>query len=281
MLRRLFILLLSLHLSLIDAGLSYPLQSSSLTLFGTIKKRHQDALKGQYRKVNSVIQRLTNATKVNGSRQDLPEPLQKLDDLVSSGLTYKGWKEDVAQAEYRYINNPTLLESQLKRMRKKQKITDGDRSAPELKQLDAISSGLTYKGWNLDVKAAEEYFVESYVQLFPEFLKTMQIKQAIVEGEYKRKREHSSPSTPPQLQVLLSSGITYPGMKRDVEDAKSLLVNDNLAFLSRQLVKIKEKQAVQKRENEVERWRHEATWWKSGSDQTLHPPPLVKGDHGM
>lgn len=83
------------------------------------------------------------------------------------------------------------------------------------------------------------------------------------------------------MQVLLSSGITYPGMKRDVEDAKSLLVNDNLAFLSRQLVKIKEKQAVQKRENEVERWRHEATWWKSGSDQTLHPPPLVKGDHGM
>ena len=77
-------------------------------------------------------------------------------------------------------------------MRTKQKINLGNRSHPQLQALDNLKrAGLTYIGWEEDLRKAEEKHVE-YPSLFDGHLEKMQRKQALHVGDLSH----------PQLRML-------------------------------------------------------------------------------
>eukprot|EP00961_Rhodomonas_salina_P063623 855141-Rhodomonas_salina.1 len=85
--------------------------------------------------------------------------LRALDALVSSGLTYPGWEADVKKAEEYHVKR-SGFDGFLTGMKNHQAMHAGDRSHPQLRALDALTaSGLTYPGWEADVKKAEGYLV--------------------------------------------------------------------------------------------------------------------------
>jgi len=86
------------------------------------------------------------------------------------------------------------------------------RAHPQLRELDALALGLSYRGWQKDVEEAEKNHVR-YPALFGDFLSGMRRKQRIAEND----RSH------PQLvalDALKTSGLSYRGWQKDVEEAE-------------------------------------------------------------
>ena len=106
-----------------------------------------------------------------------PHPhLQALDALAGSGLTYNGWQADVRTAEDHHVKHPMLFNEFLEHMRVKQHAHVGDRSHPRLRALDILTgSGLTYIGWQSDVRKAVEK--SPWKSQFDDLLRQMQEKQ--------------------------------------------------------------------------------------------------------
>ena len=140
------------------------------------------------------------------------EQLRALDALISSGLTYDGWQDDVGEAEHKHVKWPVLFEGFLTGMCNKQKMHAGDRSDVQLRALDALkATGLSYDGWQADVHEAEEKH-RKMPGSFDEVL--VQIR--------KRQRMHTGDRSHEQLRVLdalISSGLTYDGWQADVHEA--------------------------------------------------------------
>eukprot|EP00961_Rhodomonas_salina_P032499 438502-Rhodomonas_salina.1 len=98
-------------------------------------------------------------------------------------------------------------------MTRKQSIKAGNRSHPQLLTLDAVvASGLTYSGWQTDVKEAERYHVK-WPSSFDGFLAEMTRKQSI-------KACDRSDSQLCELDALVASGLTYSGWQTDVTMAE-------------------------------------------------------------
>ena len=77
----------------------------------------------------------------------------ELDALVAQGPTYRGWQEDVHEAE---VGDGLLglggfqqhIDKTIQKIRRKQAMHIGDRSHPQLVELDAlVAQGLTYRRW--------------------------------------------------------------------------------------------------------------------------------------
>jgi hypothetical protein len=79
-------------------------------------------------------------------------------DEATQGLTYPGREHDVRVAELNWIygfSSANELKRTVERMRRKQRLHEGDRSDALLQVLDGATQGLTYPGWERDVQAAE------------------------------------------------------------------------------------------------------------------------------
>jgi hypothetical protein len=167
----------------------------------------------------------------SGDRSDAN--LRALDALVASGVfTYTGWQDDVKSAEIYHCKHPNL-DGKMQEMRTKQKMHSGDRSDANLRALDALlASGLTYAGWQNDVKEVEKYHVE-YPILVEGSLQKIRKKQEMHSGD----RSHA---TLRALDALVASGLTYASWRDDVKEVEKnhvmypTLVNEKLEEMSRQ-----------------------------------------------
>lgn len=127
--------------------------------------------------------------------------------LDSLHLTYPGWERDFRKAEDYHITLPDLFAGKIDGMKEKQKMYEGDRSHPNLQQLDALC--LTYDDWQRDVVAAEEAHT-SKPFMFREKLQEIKEKQKMHQGD----RTH------PRLMALDSLRLTYNGWQRDFKKAE-------------------------------------------------------------
>jgi hypothetical protein len=121
--------------------------------------------------------------------------LQVLDNLIRVGLTYIGWRFDVREAEEKHVKYPSLFDGHVEGMRKKQALHMGDRSHPQLQALDSMKrSGLTYEGWESDVRMAEDYHVE-FPYLCDKCLQEIRSKQTSYSSQLNARRlpAHVSP----------------------------------------------------------------------------------------
>jgi uncharacterized protein YgfB (UPF0149 family) len=128
---------------------------------------------------------------------------------------------------------PVLVDGKMQEMRTKQKMHSGDRSDANLRALDALlASGLTYAGWQNDVKEVEKHHVE-YPILVEGSLQKIRKKQEMHSGD----RSHA---TLRALDALVASGLTYASWRDDVKEVEKnhvmypTLVNEKLEEMSRQ-----------------------------------------------
>ena len=95
----------------------------------------------------------------DGDRTDAA--LQVL-DAVKQGLTYEGWEKDVEAVEWTWARTEGVsseyIQDVVAKMRRWQCLHDGDRTDAALQVLDAVKQGLTYKGWEKDVRDVERFW---------------------------------------------------------------------------------------------------------------------------
>ena len=136
--------------------------------------------------------------------------------LAANVSAYIGRDSDVLVAKFRYhIDQPDNFDMWLEKMRKKQRLHDGDRTHPQLVALDAfIASSPLYPGRAADVRDAEFRYHVGQPNSFDSWLERMGKKMRLFSGD----RTH------PQLVALdaiLSSGASYPGRAADVTEAEA------------------------------------------------------------
>lgn len=66
--------------------------------------------------------------------------------LPSNNWSFPGWESDLQKI----LEFPSLKDSTLQQMYRKQNIHDGDRSDEQLSALDALTATLSYPQWQLD-----------------------------------------------------------------------------------------------------------------------------------
>jgi len=127
--------------------------------------------------------------------------LQALDNMKRAGLTYIGWEADVLKAEDYHVRRPSLFDSYVEEMRRKQALYVGDRSHPQLQILDNMKrEGLTYVGWQGDVRKAESRHVNNtYPVLFYECVQEMRSKQTSYSSQQNARRLAAHESHHPRL----------------------------------------------------------------------------------
>ena len=139
-------------------------------------------------------------------------------DEATQGLTYPGWEEDVRAAEANWADGVSTAEKfkwTVGKMRRTQRLHEGDRSDALLQVLDEATQGLTYPGWERDVRAAESTWTDG-VSTAEKFKRT-------VERMRRKQRLHEGDRSDALLQVLdgATQGLTYPGWERDVRVAEA------------------------------------------------------------
>ena len=124
--------------------------------------------------------------------------LQTIDRMKREGLTYTGWRADISKLEDYHVNYPFLFDDHVLVMRKKQKIHLGDRSHPQLQTIDRLKrAGLTYNGWEKDVRRAEGYHVNDPI-LFDDHVLVMRKKQTTYAAQQNARRLVAQVSHCPQ-----------------------------------------------------------------------------------
>eukprot|EP00961_Rhodomonas_salina_P203259 2742579-Rhodomonas_salina.1 len=150
------------------------------------------------------------------------EQLRALDSLIGSGLCYSDWQADVDEAENYHVKYPSSFDQFLAQMKKKQAMQQGDRSHEQLRALDALmESGLTYQGWETDVKEAETNHVK-YPSCFGSLLERIKKKQGM-----QADRSHAQLRA---LDELVASGLSYAGWQADLKEAESYHVQYSASF---------------------------------------------------
>ena len=145
-----------------------------------------------------------------GDRSDAV--LQVLDE-AKQGLSYDGWETDVERAERDWVggwSTVTGIHAVREKMRRKQRLHEGDRSDVVLQVLDGVKQGLAYESWEQDVRAVERDWVEGEdTEEIQDFLATMRRKQRLHEGDL----------SDAVLQVLddVKRGLSYTGWEADVD----------------------------------------------------------------
>jgi hypothetical protein len=79
------------------------------------------------------------------------------------------------------VKYPNLFDQLLETIKKKQLLYIGDRSASELRQIDALIGSLTYEDWRKDVMEAEDRYLK-YPLYFQSHIDEMKRKQAVLES---------------------------------------------------------------------------------------------------
>jgi len=152
--------------------------------------------------------------------------LRALDALTCN---YPGWNDDKAAAEQSFFRAEGI-ERKIELMKRKQRVHDGDRSHPELVQLDALRCN--YPGWNVDKATGEKHHFECPI-LVPSLVKTMRRKQKLHQGN----RSH------PDLVKLDQLKCTYPDWQKD-KAAVERAYTDYPILLSQSVEKLIKKQKL-------------------------------------
>lgn len=145
-----------------------------------------------------------------GDRSDAV--LQVLDE-AKQGLSYDGWETDVERAERDWVggwSTVTGIRAVRDKMRRKQRLHEGDRSDVVLHVLDGVKQGLAYESWEQDVRAVERDWVEGEdTEEIQDMIATMRRKQRLHEGDL----------SDAVLQVLddVKRGLSYTGWEADVD----------------------------------------------------------------
>ena len=143
-----------------------------------------------------------------GDRSDVV--LQVLDE-VNQGLTYDGWETDVDRVERDWIGGwGTNIHAVREKMRRKQRLHEGDRSDVVLEVLDDVKRGLAYESWEQDVRTVERDWIEGE--------DTEDIREMLAKMQ-RKKRLHEGDRSDVVLQMLdgVKQGLTYDGWEQDVD----------------------------------------------------------------
>ena len=100
---------------------------------------------------------------VMNSGRSIPE-LAALYEVVPL-MTYDGWERDVESEVNDWVRGWSTAErikERVEKMRRKQRLYEGDRSDAVLQVLDAATQGFTYAGWERDVASEENDWVQGW-----------------------------------------------------------------------------------------------------------------------
>ena len=151
-----------------------------------------------------------NEWMASGDRSD--PALQMIDNELVPTLTYDGYQDNIKELEAAFFGGGNMtcafVNMQFK-IREKQKMHEGDRTHPQLLQLDQLRCNLNYDGWEEDFRQAEEThlesgFYESHQMDNDSFLNActkLERRQAMSDGD----RSH------PWLKKLDSLCLTFSG----------------------------------------------------------------------
>lgn len=82
------------------------------------------------------------------------------------GITYKDWEHDfdrMMNEDYVYQwEREMIVELRIGEMKRKQLLFEGDRSHPQIVELDSMV--FTFKGWQQCVKSAEQFYIDGYFE---------------------------------------------------------------------------------------------------------------------
>ena len=105
------------------------------------------------------------------------DPLQALDELKPT-LSYGGWQRDAAAVEDDLVRcGPSVASRLLARMRRKQRLHEGDLSDVVLQVLDDVKRGLSYTGWETDVDRVQRDWAGGWDTNIEEVVDKMRRKQ--------------------------------------------------------------------------------------------------------
>ena len=105
------------------------------------------------------------------------DPLQALDELKPT-LSYGGWQRDAAAVEDDLVRcGPSVASRLLARMRRKQRLHEGDLSDVVLQVLDDVKRGLSYTGWEADVDRVQRDWAGGWDTNIEEVVDKMRRKQ--------------------------------------------------------------------------------------------------------
>jgi len=155
----------------------------------------------------SDIMKMRKKQEMHNGNRSHPN-LQALDALH---LTYPGWQNDRAKAEWTHCEYPLLFASDLERMEHKKQLHDGNRTHANIRALDALQ--LTYPGWQLDKKRAEKAHIGEGLSSFVKV-------EVQIEGMRKKQTVYDGGRTHPNLVALDTVKWSYPGWQKDKEFAE-------------------------------------------------------------
>ena len=147
--------------------------------------------------------------------------------LDSELFSYEGWESDKEDAEKRLMGDCSVLQlgsynMAYDKMKKKQSLLSRDRSSIHcLKDLDDAKTQFSYPGWQQDVSAAENIYVE-YVtpDRFYEKLEAMKNKQ----------RLHQNDRSHPEIVALSEAHFTYDSWEADHQEFMERHIGDCTLF---------------------------------------------------
>jgi hypothetical protein len=180
-------------------------------------------------------------------------------DCFDKNWSFPGWEDDLLAIN----NSPSLVETMIKEMNRKQNIYQGDRSDPQLLALDALTPTLSYPGWSRDRDEAERDHA-SYPSLFDETLARMKRKQQVHDGD----------RSDANLQMLDSMIISYPGHESDKSEAENLFYYGSALFKDK-LLGMKHKQEAHEvlgmKHKEEAHESHPRLFKKGGTPDDMRP----------
>ena len=131
-------------------------------------------------------------------------------------ITYDGWEREVRSSKRKWLRGSEVdIQREVAKMRRCQCLHDGDRTDAALQMLDAVKQGLTYKGWQKDVRAWEWTWTRTG-GVSSEYIHRVVAKMRRCQCLHDGDRSDAA------LQVLdaVKQGLTYPGWEKDVRDVE-------------------------------------------------------------
>ena len=159
-------------------------------------------------------------------------------DATKPTLSYGGWQQDAAEVEDGLVRcGPSVASRMLAKMRRKQRLHEGDRSDVALQVLDEVKQGLAYDGWEVDVDRVERDWIGGWGTNIHEVRETMRRKQQLHEGE----------RSDVVLQVLddVKQGLTYERWEEDVRTVeRDWAESEDTDDIQEMLAKMRRKQGL-------------------------------------
>ena len=179
----------------------------------------------------------------SGDRSD--PALQMINNELVPTLTYDGYQDDVKELEatlFKQGADDYWFVTILFRVQQKQEMHEGDRTHPQLLQLDRLKDVVNYPGWEEDFSDAETTHLESGYLLsrngesgsFEDECLKLKHRQALYDGD----------RSDPLLTRLDSLLLTFPGWEEGVETAIEKYRDGYPGLLQHHIYTLEERQRV-------------------------------------